>query len=78
MNDTSPMFKGEQNLFCANPIIWKQGNESVPFEKSLGAMPFADYTFSDIRKEKDRQLKKLLANFLIYILTTMVFIWRYN
>ena len=59
MHNTDPMFKGEENLFCSNPITGKQGNESVPFEKSLGAMSFADYAFSDIRKEKDRQLKKL-------------------
>ncbi len=59
MHNTNPMFKGEENLFCSNPITGKRGNKRVPFEKSLGAMSFADYAFSDIRKEKDRQLKKL-------------------
>ena len=59
MHNTTSMFKDEENLFCSNPITGKQGNESIPFEKSLGAMSFADYAFSDIRKEKDRQLKKL-------------------
>ena len=59
MHNTTSMFKDEENLFCSNPISGKQGNESIPFEKSLGAMSFADYAFSDIRKEKDRQLKNL-------------------
>ena len=59
MYDTAPMYKDEKDLFCSNPISGEQGNEKIPFKKSLGAMSFSDYAFSDIRNEKDRQLKKL-------------------
>ena len=59
MNNSTPIWKGEKNLFCSNPISAKQGNEKIPFKRSLGAMPFSDYSSSDLREEKKRQLKIL-------------------
>ena len=59
MNNSTPIWKGENNLFCSNPISAKRSNEKISFKRSLGAMPFSNYSSSDLRDEKKRQLKKL-------------------
>ena len=59
MNNSTPIWKGEKNLYCSNPISAKQGNEKIPLSRSLGSMSFSDYASSDIRDENKRQLKNL-------------------
>ena len=59
MNNSTPIWKGEKNLYCSNPISAEPGIEKIPLTRSLGSMSFTDYASSDIRDEKKRQLKNL-------------------